>query len=442
MPILLCACSFWRGAIPVATLDEYFLDDYTVEEFQGVARTFRRPTKHASNPLVGNTGWTWDRDINFISAQKVGSAVTLCYMGVSAAAELYACRATSTDGISFTKPNLGLISYGGNTNNNIMLAARTTLIGFLYDATETPTYLGVGETVSGGGDDGVYLYSSSDGIAWTLIKTLYSGPLDGNYREGRAITRLADGRYVVYYVGGQLTDRRSPGYFVSLTSDPTGSWTNIGFVIDAKSAGEQRYSFEASKVGDAFIALAGRFVRSTEQIDNVELLTSRDCGTWKTIDAQWFAIGSSGAWDDEMIIPASPPIEVGNDWYFYYTGFGANHAAGLPRNALIGAATLPKGRIASIGTAGTVRLKPITTGAADTFTVNCNASGGSLKVELLDEQNNVIYGYSRDDCDAITTDTYSTAVTWAGRGLIASRTVKVVFVLDSATLHACEIGAA
>ena len=30
----------------------------------------------------------------------------------------------------------------------------------------------------------------------------------------------------------------------------------------------------------------------------------------------------------------------------------------------------------------------------------------------------------------------------AGRGLIASRTVKVVFVLDSATLHACEIGAA
>ena len=43
---------------------------------------------------------------------------------------------------------------------------------------------------------------------------------------------------------------------------------------------------------------------------------------------------------------------------------------------------------------------------------------------------------------SITTDTYSTAVTWAGRGLIASRTVKVVFVLDSATLHACEIGAA
>lgn len=423
-------------------LDEYFVDLAAVEDLQAVARTVNRPTKHASNPLMGNSGWTWDRDINYVSPQLIAGEVQLWYMGVETTPELYACVATSSDGLAFAKPNLGLISYSGNTNNNIMLAAHVTIIGVHYDSTATPAYLGVGETQAGGGNDGVFLYSSSDGLNWSLIKTLYSGPLDGNYKEGRTITRRADGRYVVVYSNGHSPQRRGPGCYVSDTSDPTGTWTHHGVVVDAQSADTQRYHFSPSKVGDAFIALSGRYVKSTEQVDNVELMTSRDCIAWRSLDPAWFAVGSSGAWDDEMIFPAGKAIEIGDDWFFYYSGIGANHAASLPRNALVGAVTIPKGRIASIGSTGTVRLRQITTGAADTLTVNCNASGGSLKVELLDEQNRVIYGYSRDDCDTITTDTYSTAVTWAGRGLIASRTVKVVFVLDSATLHACEIGAA
>jgi hypothetical protein len=34
------------------------------------------------------------------------------------------CYATSSDGISWTKPSLGIVDYGGNTNNNIVLDKR------------------------------------------------------------------------------------------------------------------------------------------------------------------------------------------------------------------------------------------------------------------------------------------------------------------------------
>lgn len=420
--------------------DEYFLDDAAVDDMAGVSRTISRPAKHASNPLVGDAAWTWDRDINYVSPRLIGGTVNLWYMGVETTPELYACLATSSDGIVFTRPNLGLITYGGNTNNNIMLAAHSTIIGVHYDATATPAYVAVGETRNAS-NDGVYIYSSSDGTAWTLIKTLYSGTIDGNYKEGRSITRRADGRYVVMYSNGHQAQRRSPGCYISDGSDPAGTWTHLGVVVDAKSSDAQRYHVSPAKVGDAFIALAVRYVKSTEQADKVELMASRDCIEWRALDAEWYAIGASGAWDDEMIFPSANVIEIGNDWWFYYTGFGANHAAALPRNALIGAVTIPKGRIASIGSTGTLRTKAIALGAADVLTVNCDASGGSLKAELLDERGQVIYGYSRDDCDPITTDTFGAAVTWAGRNLIASRTVKIVFVLASATLHSFQVAA-
>lgn len=426
----------------MATYNDYLLDDLLIEDFQGVARTINRPVKHPGNPLFGDSGRTWDRDINYVSPELIAGVVRLWYMGVSLAPEIYACTASSADGEAFTRPNLGLVSYGGNTNNNIMLAAHATIIGVHYDATASPPYVGIGETQSGGGNDGVFVYSSTDGVAWTLIKTLYSGTLDGNYKEGRTVVRRADGRYAVFYSQGHVPQTRGPGCYLSDTSDPAGTWTNLGIVVAATGQDAQRYHFSPAKIGDAFIALAGRYVKTTEQIDNVQLLVSRDCINWTTTDSAWFAIGAAAAWDDEWILPAARPIEIGNEWYLYYSGSASNHAASVPRNAYVGAVTIPKGRIAGIGTTGTVRLKPITLGVADALTVNCDASGGSLKVELLDEMGQVIYGYARDDCDTITTDTYGTVVTWAGRGLIASRTVKIVFVLAGATLYSLGLDAA
>lgn len=427
----------------MATLDEHFLDGSAVEDLQTVARTINRPTKHASNPLFGSASWTWDRDINYVCAAKIGSTVRLWYMGVSTAPELYACTATSTDGVTFTKPNLGIISYGGNTNNNIMRSAHQTIIGVHYEAAAALDYVGVGETTTGGANDGVFLYSSANGETWTTQQTLYSGALDGDYKEGRTITQMADGRYLVSYSQGHVPQRRNPGLYRSQTSDITGTWDNLGIVFDVKDGESQCYHFSlGGQVGGVLLAVACRFVETTDQIDKVSLMYSRTGTEWKVADAEWYAIGTSGAWDDEWVLADAHPIEIGDDWFFYYTGSAEDHATAPPRSVYVGAVTIPKGRIASIGTTGTVRLLPITLGAADALTVNCDASGGSLNVELLDERNQVIYGYSRADCDTITTDTFGTVVTWAGRGLIASRTVKLVFVLDSATLHSISVGAA
>lgn len=442
MPIGLCGFRPPAGQTRVATFDEQFLDEVMIENLVGVVRSINRPSKHGSNPLLGNSGWTWDRDIDYAHALQIGSNVDLFYDGIDTSAEWHFCVGESTDGESFSRPIIGAVSYGGDTDNNILTAADTNMMGVYYNADLTPKYLGVGSNKNGTANLGVYLWSSSDGVTWSAAKTIYTSAADGNYKEGRAILRRADGRWLVFYIHGGLVDRRTFGAFLSDTTDPTGSWTDLGVLIAATGADTQRYHFTPFAFADGWLGLGCKFVDSTDQIPTVELFFSRDGVNWLLLDSEWFGIGTSGAWDDEMVIPAGGLVEYSNTQYIYYTGFAENHAAALPRSAYVGAVTIPKGRIAGIGSTGELRLKPITLGAADAMTVNCDASGGSLKVELLNPDNSVIYGYSRDDCDTITSDTYGTTVSWQGRGLPASRSVKPLIVLSSASLHGCQVAAA
>lgn len=418
---------------------EYFLDDAMIEDLSGVSRTINRPVKHAGNPLHGNSSWTWDRDINYAAALLIAGVVTLWHVAVAADGTTRTCVATSDDGVSFTRPTVGAISYAGNSSNNIV-ADGTQIAGVHFDASLDPKYLGIGEKKAGTGSYGVYLWSSPDGLAWTALKTLHTSASDGNYKEGRALLRLPSGRWLAYYVHGGLGDRRQPGAFLSSTTDPAGAWVDLGVFLDSKSADAQRYHLAASAVGDSVIGLTPAFVRSTEKMPSVELLVSRDGLQWSSADRAWISVGNTNAWDDEMVIPAPGVIEVGDQWFVYYTGFGANHAAALPRSAYVGALTIPRGRIVSIGSTGVVRTR-LLPGANNRLTVNCDASGGgSLRVELLDASNRVIPGYARGDCTPITTDAYDADVGWGAVGDLPAGHVKVAFILDNAALHSAAIG--
>ena len=151
----------------------------------------------------------------------------------------------------------------------------------------------------------------------------------------------------------------------------------------------------------------------------VELVSSHDGVHWTREEGDRppiLPLGPDGAWDDGMVFTARAPIVEGDTIKLWYGGFDQVHGSSLKiTTGSIGLATLRKDGFASLdagATAGTILTKPLT-GAGGALQVNYRAVGGSLKVEVLDENNNVLPGYSQADCVALTGDSVTQTVTWA-----------------------------
>ena len=70
--------------------------------------------------------------------------------------------------------------------------------------------------------------------------------------------------------------------------------------------------------------------------------------------------------------------------------------------------------------------------------INADASNGFIKVEVLDEQGEVVPGYSLDDCDAYSKDEVRGRVTWGGKDLygLLDRPIRLVFQMQMAKFYA------
>lgn len=417
---------------------EYFLDDEGLSLLSGVVRSVNSPTKYGSNPAFGNASWTWDKEINYCMPQLIGGTLNLWYTGFDSVPTAHTCKATSADGITFTRPTLNLHTYSGSTANNLVLAANTHSGGVHYDAALSPAYYLASESKAGESAYGCYLWTSTDGNNWTAAKTIYQSANNGDYREGRQIVQRADGRWLFYYIHNGTAQRRQVGAFLSATSDVTGSWSDLGVLIDVQTQDSQIYHFHEQALGDDLrLGLACNYNKTTEQMDSLLLYTSRDHVTWRLLTDDWLSIGAGGAWDDEMLIPSLPLIRFDNDWRVYFAGFAEDHAT-FPRNARIGFASIGYGRIGGVGTTGRVITKPITVGASESLTVNADASGGSLGVTLLDADGHPVADYTSTEGNTVTSDTYSTEITWGGNSIPAG-VYKLRFELSAATLYSFEV---
>ena len=74
----------------------------------------------------------------------------------------------------------------------------------------------------------------------------------------------------------------------------------------------------------------------------------------------------------------------------------------------------------------------------DALEINADASGGSIHVEALDPEGNVIEGFAKADCAAITTDGVHTIVKWNGSTdchLIQATPIKLRFYMKKAKMY-------
>ena len=137
------------------------------------------------NPLViGDTPWETSRAGMYATIIKIGDEYRMWYDGIGPRIKL--CYATSKDGIHWEKPNLGLNSFQGSTDNNIIfnnavggIIDEGWVVLYEEDAPEDERFKMVFTRVSLKGDsvDSVWIMGalSSDGIHWRETGRIFEG---------------------------------------------------------------------------------------------------------------------------------------------------------------------------------------------------------------------------------------------------------------------------
>lgn len=242
------------------------------------------------------------------------------YEGTTNYNNYWICMATSPDLITWTKPNLGLQDYGGNTNNNIILKAAGIGLQFC-DCSIDP--LSGKYLLSARNDNSPVnlLYESTNGINFTFV-TGSSNSLG----EASAITwNPVAGKYRRWYRAGG-PNFRSIGYLDS--SLLTGPWVDRGFIPEFTSTVNtlQYYDFTPFYHNGRMFANVNMFDTVSQLLFPNRCYVSDDHGDTWTRYMDMIRRPDPGSWDYGLIT-RGVPIQRNGIWYYYYGGKTAIHNA-------------------------------------------------------------------------------------------------------------------
>ncbi|MBP5638095.1 MAG: hypothetical protein J6X55_01350 [Victivallales bacterium] len=159
------------------------------------------------------------------------------------------------------------------------------------------------------------------------------------------------------------------------------------------------------------------------------------------------------SWEFGYIEPtAGLALIVGDELWFYYSAYGgapeyteSSLRNGMYGNGAVGIAKLRRDGMVSLRAtfprAGIITRKLVFTKGTGLF-VNANTSGSILSVECLDENNQPIEGFTRDDCLGFRGNSTCAEIRWKNASIatLANRPFKFSFMLNRGDFYSFWIG--
>ncbi|MEN3307162.1 MAG: hypothetical protein V7603_3364 [Micromonosporaceae bacterium] len=437
---------------------ELFLDDYRIESATNVGRLVHPATKRSTPVIVADKPWESTVYIyGSVVTGSPGAAYKMWYTAYNTDFGTYLlCYATSTDGITWTKPSLGKVDFNGSTANNIVNKLGGTV---LYDPASAAgrqykllTYVS--------SPQGYYAYFSGDGITWTAST---HNPVLPYGDVSNVVFDAARGRYIATTKQRTVDIATTPGTndrmaYVSTSTDFE-TWSVPALAVEgdyrddeaARGAGGLEmqiygmpvYPYESTYLGlpwmfDVDNYTEGGYAPAGDGPIVPQLASSRDLVQWsRPARTPVLPLGEAGAWDDSMIF-TSTTMQIGTGTVsMYYGGFNVGHGGGAGQRASIGLATWRRDGFESLHNAGddpgTVVTRPITF-TGDTLHLNTMvAAGGSVTVAVLNSS-----GTPVAQSAPITGDQLDATVSWtsgASLSSLAGQQVKLRFSVDGADLY-------
>ncbi len=431
-----------KTPIVVGRQRQLFVDDAVIESSRGLKRTLHAVKKHPMNPLIVPEH-PWEGKCVLLYGGVVrdpeGGKFRMWYLawGKHVGQPSFVCYAESDDGLRWTKPRLGLRSYRGSKQNNIVMDgwSQTTVLHDPDDPDPSRRYKAVLRL------NGTRGFLSPDGLRWRDVGVILEQAYDGTTVHWDPVGRKWIAMVKVFRDG-----KRSRGY---AESRDFVHWTDTYFMatVDRRDApADQMYAMYLFYYEGVYFGLLRMYHTDSDVVD-IQLATSRNGKHWdRSIRTAFIpTTPREGAWDRaNNAVPSTPPVRVRDKLWFYYSGRGTLHNE-KPNTGAIGLGTLRVDGFMSMDaqdSGGALTTKPLRLSGRRLF-VNADAKAGRLCVEILDERGEVIAPFARANCQAITTDGVRQALRWRGAtGLeaIANRTVRLRFHIEGAKLYAfwCE----
>jgi hypothetical protein len=443
-----------------------FVDDHYVASKENVTRTYHAFRKYEKNPiLVADKPWEGKAVYVYgtVLPTEDGAGWRMWYQTLTTqgAHMLYA---TSDDGITWHKPALGIQEWKGSEQNNLFFqrdhgTGIASVIHTPWDPDPNRQYrvmnYDFGGYAAAWSPDGVHMIDAPNNPVLTHagdVGQFLWDPFTREYlgyvkiiRDVRGLRRRSVGR-----VATKEIDSWPDPELVLAPDDFDDRWTKPGTVQRTHFYGLSAFAYESMYLGFLWVFRAegepGYFFGPVY----TELVMSHDGVHWYREEGDRPAmldVGPEGAWDDGQLYTAVAPVRVGDRLRVYYGAADMGHGSPVKKlRCAIGLAELRTDGFASLDAGpveGTITTKRLV-GARGPLYVNGAARGGSIRVEVLDAAGNVVPGYGRDACDAISGDGIEQAVRWKRHAELpgGAEPIRLRFVVKEASVYSFQGGEA
>ena len=441
---------------------EPLVDDYLIDSMEGARLTLHRPTARQV-AIVHDAPWEGDTCC-YHTVFRDGDVVRMYYRGAESVPRQgdqvhpeLVCYAESTDGIHFTKPELGLFEFAGSKKNNIVwMGIGSHDFAPMRDANPNcPADAKYKALARGGG--GLVAFESADAIHWSLISekaVITEGAFDS---QNLAFWDSTRNRYVDFHRGFHEGVRA----IMTCTSADFANWTDPVWLEFPGAPLEHLYTNQITpyyRAPHVFLGFPKRFVPSRNPtgsshggVSDGVFMTSRDglkFHRWGEAiirpglqRERWVTRNNMTAWGivvTQSDLPGTPEELSIYSTEGYYQGVACRLRRFTWRIDGFVSVRAPL-------SGGQFTTKPLRFAPSDEqpgtteLIINYSTSAaGSLRCELLDAEGKPVSGYTLKECDEVFGDQIERAVSWQGEtnvGRLGAAPIRLRVVLSDADLY-------
>jgi len=459
----------------------FAFDEVSIPHTQNLRLEMRSPTRHPANPVVqrGQPGTPDAFGVQFYGSiiREVGK-FRMWYVAFDddvknkvASARWRAAYAESDDGVHWVKPNLGLVTYRGSKENNLILTEPGPF-GFvnlkvLADLEEpnpdrrykisTHVYFRHNTRLGS-----LVPFASADGYTWKSLVDVKLQKAEMS-KEGLVLPAVhfepCGGLYKwdgMYYICGQNAmnaPRPYNGRVVRMYHSPDFvNWSqtsSVGFVRTPQHTllghghsreGEQNHEgISVWNRRNVLLGVTGRWHGAAEWKDvtvDLGFVVSNDGLQFREPAHEWTFLkrGEDGAWDQGGLLQGQGFENIGDETFVYYGAWDPRHRENTPERGGVGIAKLPRDRfgdlvveelgkgpgdyqlpkIISEFVTAAIPLKP---NSEPRCYLNADGLGvnAALKIELLGDNESPLPGYSGKDAAVVRQNGFQTPIAWTGK---------------------------
>jgi len=455
---------------------QMFVDLERVEHLENVQQSYHSIEKHPGNPVLRrekpweNETGTWGSVI-FDAEEKVfkawyGGTTGILHESEGQKVSANAlCYAVSPDGIHWERPNIGRYEVMGTKENNVVLDPAyhdgrghwESIVKDPMEANPAKRYKALGWSSYdwNGPLSGIYTMTSPDGTHWntTAEPIVHFHPRQGTNDLGPigdAQALMIDTRQHRY----AALLRATPDRKMSVSSDFV-TWTAPQICMKAREGEDNNtlYNHLGFVYGDQYLGFLSYFARDPlNPLVTVRLISSRDGENWDRPNPEkpLIPVGDIGEFDRFNIrLTGAAPMRVGDQLYIYYRSTANRHIPYKGKDNTTQGGGLGLGFLRADGFAslnanyegGKVVTRPFVTQGKE-LRVNAKADFGKLQVEVIDQQDNPIAGFTRDECEPVHVDSCNATVRWkenATFGILHRRPIRLKFYLQNVRFYSYRI---